>query len=285
MIKRERNSLGSRRLGSESQRLPRTSLCLSLFVIFWYCGGGFILTTFLSFILVSVIFLAVFVVLGMMMIWSYIKVLFTPPGYAKVSLVPAVCRVLCSLSIRRFVYAVYHDVPPPSPPSPSPITCRMYVPRMRFPFHFTAHLKQPTSVDQELVSRENTTPYRDLPPSPLPPLQMPRPPAPALPPQISQDSSTRSIPPSSSSLTSPSHLSSRPPWPGQQSRMSSTLHSHSYSGNHSHQPRSARPSTESTGHTDTYTSRLWTGSALQMVNYRQADQSFLTGRSLRTQTT
>ena len=146
MIKRERNSLGSRRLGSESQRLPRTSLCLSLFVIFWYCGGGFILTTFLSFILVSVIFLAVFVVLGMMMIWSYIKVraqfsvappcrspippscplypnarrvcscvisclglvgnwvqvLFTPPGYAKVSLVPAVCRVLCSLSIRRF---------------------------------------------------------------------------------------------------------------------------------------------------------------------------------------
>lgn len=74
MIKRERNSLGSRRLGSESQRLPRTSLCLSLFVIFWYCGGGFILTTFLSFILVSVIFLAVFVVLGMMMIWSYIKV-------------------------------------------------------------------------------------------------------------------------------------------------------------------------------------------------------------------
>lgn len=113
--------------------------------------------------------------------------------------------------------------------------------------------KQPTSVDQELVSRENTTPYRDLPPSPLPPLQLPRPPAPALPPQISQDSSTRSIPPSSSSLTSPSHLSSRPPWPGQQSRMSSTLHSHSYSGNHSHQPRSARPSTESTGHTDTYT--------------------------------
>jgi hypothetical protein len=115
--------------------------------------------------------------------------------------------------------------------------------------------KQPTSVavGQELVSRENSTPYRDLPPSPLPPLQLPRAPAPALPPQISQDSSTRSIPPSSSSLTSPSHLSSRPPWPGQQSRMSSTLHSPSYSGNHSHQPRSARPSTESAGHTDTYT--------------------------------
>jgi palmitoyltransferase len=116
--------------------------------------------------------------------------------------------------------------------------------------------KQPTSVavDQELVSRENSTPYRDLPPSPLPPLQIPRPPAPTLPPQTSQDSSTRSIPPSSSSLTSPSHPSSRPTWPGQQSHMSSTLHTHSHSANHSQQPRSARPSTESTGHTDTYTS-------------------------------
>ena len=49
MIKRERNSLGSRRLGGESRRLPRTSLCLSLFVIFWSCGGGFILTGLLIF--------------------------------------------------------------------------------------------------------------------------------------------------------------------------------------------------------------------------------------------
>ena len=85
--------------------------------------------------------------------------------------------------------------------------------------------------------------------------QLPRPPAPVLPPQRSQDSSTRSIPPSSSSLTSPSHLSSRPTWPGQQSRVSSTLHSHSHSAHHT-QPRSNRPSTESTGHADAHTPSL-----------------------------
>lgn len=164
MIKRERNSLGSRRLG--------------------------------------IIFLVVFVVLGMMTIWAYIKVVFTPPGYA------------------------------------------------------VKHIsRQPMSVTagEELVSRENSTPYREIPPSPLPPPQLPRPPAPALPPQTSQDSSTRSIPPSSSSLTSPSHLSSRPTWPGQRSRVSSTLHSHSHVAHHSQQ-RSNRPSTESTRHTEAYNS-------------------------------
>ncbi len=106
---------------------------------------------------------------------------------------------------------------------------------------------------EELVSREISTPYREIPPSSLPPPQLPRPPAPALPAQISQDSSTRSIPPSPSSLTSPSHISSRPTWPGQQSRVSSTLHSHSYSAHHS-QPRSNRPSAENTGHTEAYNS-------------------------------
>lgn len=79
----------------------------------------------------------------------------------------------------------------------------------------------------------------------LSPLQLPRPPAPVLPLQTSQASSTRSIPPSSSSLTSPYNVSARPPWPGQRSRVSSTLHSHSYSVNHSQQLRSGRPSTES----------------------------------------
>jgi hypothetical protein len=105
---------------------------------------------------------------------------------------------------------------------------------------------------EELASRENSTPYREFPPSSLPPAQLPRPPAPALPPQTSQGSSTRSIPPSSSSLTSPSHLSSRPT-PGQRSRVSSTLHSHSHAA-HQSQQRSNRPSTESTGHTNAYNS-------------------------------
>jgi hypothetical protein len=102
---------------------------------------------------------------------------------------------------------------------------------------------------EELVSRENSRPYREIPPSPLPPSHLPRPPAPALPPQISQGSSTRSIPPSSSSLTSPSHLSSRPT-PGQRSRVSSTLHSHSHAA-HQSQQRSNRPSTEGTSHANT----------------------------------
>ena len=105
---------------------------------------------------------------------------------------------------------------------------------------------------QELASRESSTPYREIPPSPLPPLQLPRQPAPALPPQISQASSMRSIPPSSSSLTSPPHLS-RPTWPGQRSRVSSTLHSHSHVA-HQSQQRSNQTSTEGTGHTDAYNS-------------------------------
>jgi palmitoyltransferase len=106
---------------------------------------------------------------------------------------------------------------------------------------------------EELASRGNSTPYREIPPSALPPSQLPRPPAPALPPQISQASSTRSIPPSSSSLPSPSPISSRPSWPGQRSRVSSTLHSHPHPA-HQSQQRSNRPSTESTGHTDAHNS-------------------------------
>ncbi|KAI0266322.1 hypothetical protein BGY98DRAFT_1030359 [Russula aff. rugulosa BPL654] len=85
------------------------------------------------------------------------------------------------------------------------------------------------------------------------PAQLPRPPVPALPPQISQASSTRSIPPSSSSLPSPSPISSRPSWPGQRSRVSSTLHLHPHPA-HQSQQRSNRPSTESTGHTDAHNS-------------------------------
>ncbi|KAI0270885.1 DHHC palmitoyltransferase-domain-containing protein [Russula aff. rugulosa BPL654] len=87
--------------------------------------------------------------------------------------------------------------------------------------------------------------------SPSPPLYHNAPPA--LPPQISQASSTRSIPPSSSSLPSPSPISSRPSWPGQRSRVSSTLHSHPHPA-HQSQQRSNRPSTESTGHTDAHNS-------------------------------
>ena len=115
---------------------------------------------------------------------------------------------------------------------------------------------QPTSVTvgEELTMRENSTPFRQIRPSiTLPPPQLPRLPAPVLALQTSQGSSTRSIPPSSSSLTSPSNLSSRPTWPGQRSRVSSTLHSPSYSANQSQQPRSARPSTESTDHANTFT--------------------------------
>ena len=97
--------------------------------------------------------------------------------------------------------------------------------------------------------------YHDMAPSPLQLTHLPRPPAPALPHQISQGSSTRSIPPSSSSLTSPSNLSSsRPTWAGERSRVSSTLHSPSHSTNLS-QPRLMlpQPSTESSGRIDTYT--------------------------------
>ena len=73
----------------------------------------------------------------------------------------------------------------------------------------------------------------------IPPAQLPRPPVPALPPQISQASSTRSIPPSSSSLPYPSPISSRPSWPGQRSRVSSTLHLHPHPA-HQSQQRSNR---------------------------------------------
>jgi hypothetical protein len=86
----------------------------------------------------------------------------------------------------------------------------------------------------------------------LPQLQLPQPPSPSLPRQMTQNSSTRGITPSSSSLTSPSNLSSRPPWAGDPSRVSTTLHSHSHSTNRS-QPRVSLPSTETNGHTDSYT--------------------------------
>lgn len=108
---------------------------------------------------------------------------------------------------------------------------------------------------EELATRENSVPYQDTSPSPLPRTQLPRLPAPVLPHQISQVSSTRSIPPSSSSLTSPSNLSSlRPTWPGHRSPPSSTLrsHSHSTTGNQS-QPRLPQPSAENSSHADTPT--------------------------------
>jgi len=168
MIRRERSSLGSRTLG--------------------------------------IVFLAVFVVLGMMMIWAYIKVVFTPPGYA----------------IKHFPRQPQLDIPA-----------------------------------EEMVSRENSTPYHDIPsPSSLPPSQIPRLSAPAMARQASQgNTSTRSIPPSPSSLTSHSNPSSRPTWAGQRSHASSTLHSNSHLPHHSRsQSRSAQPSTENgDGHVDTYT--------------------------------
>ncbi|KAH9957783.1 DHHC palmitoyltransferase-domain-containing protein [Russula dissimulans] len=166
MIRRQPNSLGSRTLG--------------------------------------IVFLAVFVVLGMMMIWAYIKVVFTPPGYA------------------------------------------------------IKHLPRQMPLDtsgEEMVSRENSRPYHDIPPSSLPPSQIPRLSAPAMTHQASQgNTSTRSIPPSSSSLTSHSNPSYRPTRTGQQSRGSTTLHSNSHFTHHSRsQSRSAQPSTENGGHTDRYT--------------------------------
>jgi len=105
-----------------------------------------------------------------------------------------------------------------------------------------------------MVSRENSTPYHDIPPSSLPPSQIPRLSAPTLAHQASQgNTSTRSIPPSSSSLTSHSNPSSRPTWTGQRSRGSSTLHSNShFTHNSQSQSRSAQPSTENGGHTDRY---------------------------------
>ena len=69
MIKREHDSSGSRKLGSES--CPVLFHCALYFVVENFDG-------FLIYVLVylgsSVIFLVVFVVLGMMMIWAYIKV-------------------------------------------------------------------------------------------------------------------------------------------------------------------------------------------------------------------
>jgi palmitoyltransferase len=62
--------------------------------------------------------------------------------------------------------------------------------------------------------------------------------APTLPTQTSQGSSTRSIPPSSSAHTSPSHLTTQPARTRQQSRGSSTLTSLPASTTHT------RPSTE-----------------------------------------
>ena len=106
---------------------------------------------------------------------------------------------------------------------------------------------------EELGSHENSMPYHDMPSSPLSQTQLARPPAPALPHQISQGSSTRSIPPSSSSLTSPSNLSSSRP--GERSRVSGTLHSHSHSATNHSQPRLTQPSAESSGHPDRHTTR------------------------------
>ena len=75
MIKRESDSLGSRRLGSKflCPTPPLPVVC--------HCDFDFALDTFILtfsyvpvFLGLSVIFLIVFVVLGMMMIWAYIKV-------------------------------------------------------------------------------------------------------------------------------------------------------------------------------------------------------------------
>jgi hypothetical protein len=71
MIKRERDSLGSRRLGSEYLCLP-PPLPILFHCDFFYSDDFLIYV--LVFLGLSVIFLVVFVVLGMMMIWAYIKV-------------------------------------------------------------------------------------------------------------------------------------------------------------------------------------------------------------------
>ncbi|KAI9452304.1 zf-DHHC-domain-containing protein [Lactarius psammicola] len=166
MIKRESSSLGSRTMG--------------------------------------IVFLVAFVVLGMMMIWAYIKVVFTPPGYAtKVSSISS-----------RLVSAFLVPLRP----------CRSGHP-----------LSNVLPSCPESLSRATR--------------RLPRQPAPTLPPQMSQGSSTRSIPPSSSSLTSPSHLSSQPTRTRHQSRGSSTLNSSL--------PPSTQPSTENSARAGSYaTSRL-----------------------------
>ena len=86
------------------------------------------------------------------------------------------------------------------------------------------------STDQELEPLEHSTSYEETQSwrtTPQPQPHLPRPLAPTLPPQRSRGSSTRSIPPSSSAHTSPSHLthSSRPSRTRHQSRGSSTLNS------------------------------------------------------------
>ncbi|KAI0248920.1 DHHC palmitoyltransferase-domain-containing protein [Lactifluus subvellereus] len=145
----------------------------------------------------GIVFLAVFVVLGMMMTWAYIKVVFTPPGYA------------------------------------------------------IEHVQRQTALDgigEEQAPSENVMSSLQN-----TPLSRPRlPPAAALPSQISRGSSTRSIYPSSSSLPSHSNPSSLPMRTRQQSRGSSTLHSHSHS-THRPQPRSAPHSAENGVHTGPYT--------------------------------
>jgi palmitoyltransferase len=88
-------------------------------------------------------------------------------------------------------------------------------------------------------------------------LQPLQPLAPGLPSQISRGSSTRTIPPSSSSLTSPSSPTSLPTWTRQQSRVSNTLPSHSQSTHdHRTQSRSAPPGAENGVHTGPYTTPL-----------------------------
>ncbi|KAI0289309.1 DHHC palmitoyltransferase-domain-containing protein [Multifurca ochricompacta] len=143
----------------------------------------------------GIVFLSVFAVLGMMMIWAYIKVVFTPPGSA----------------IKRQSVS--------------------------------------DTVGEELPSLENSTSYQDIPPAQTSQPQLPQPSASALPSQISQGSSTRSIPPSSSSLTSPSYPSSRPSRTRQQSRGSSTLHSYTYSTTQSQGPIT-QPSAENSVHAE-----------------------------------
>jgi hypothetical protein len=77
MIKRERNSLGSRTLGSEC-RFPPQSLVSFAACVDVSCADDFfsffLLFTFWGLVSLAVVFLVVFVVLEMMMVWAYIKV-------------------------------------------------------------------------------------------------------------------------------------------------------------------------------------------------------------------
>ncbi|KAI9513108.1 hypothetical protein F5148DRAFT_467969 [Russula earlei] len=128
--------------------------------------------------------------------------------------------------------------------------------------HITSQVKCHQTPIEGRVTHENSTRYLGIPPSTLPHPRPPQPSAPALPHQTSRGKSARSIPPSSSSLTSPSYPSSRPTWMDQRSRVSSTLHSHSHF-THQSQSCSAQLGTEVVV---TLTPSLKRGSTLQWAH-------------------